>query len=126
MYGVILWSDPCVRKAVIWCEDQGSLAYYEAPDSVLRSDEMFFDTGDYVEFDVTMDKDLARAQNAHIVMPARTPSLPHTLTGNGFAQRNIGEWAHVDAMQDAEARVIQLADHRATPRPQPAEVNRRG
>ena len=27
MLGVVLWSDVSDRKAVIWCEDQGDLAY---------------------------------------------------------------------------------------------------
>ncbi len=27
MMGVVLWSDQQVGKAVIWCEDQGKLAY---------------------------------------------------------------------------------------------------
>ena len=27
MYGIVLWSDRSERQAVIWCEDQGDLAY---------------------------------------------------------------------------------------------------
>ena len=30
MYGVVLWADASDTKAVIWCEDQGNLAYYTA------------------------------------------------------------------------------------------------
>lgn len=27
MIGVIIWSDPIERKAIVWCEDQGDLAF---------------------------------------------------------------------------------------------------
>jgi hypothetical protein len=121
MYGVILWSDPYVRKAVIWCEEKGSLAYYEAPEHVERADDLFFDTGDYVEFDVTMDNDLARAQNAQVVMSAGGPSIPHTLSIGTYSDPVIRK-----PLSDGEARVIQLADHRATPQPRQLEFNRRG
>ena len=29
MFGVVLWADPVDRKAVIWCEDHGDLAYFK-------------------------------------------------------------------------------------------------
>ena len=48
MYGVILWSDPEGGQAVIWCEDRGDLAYYEAPERPDHGGYGFFDAGDYV------------------------------------------------------------------------------
>ena len=30
MIGVIIWSDPVERKAVVWCEDQGGFGFFEA------------------------------------------------------------------------------------------------
>ncbi len=79
MYGVILWSDPDVRKAVIWCEDHGELAYYEAPDQVVGGDTMFFDPGDYVQFDLSIDDNLRRASNATTIQAGSFPSVAHTL-----------------------------------------------
>ncbi|MDN3710916.1 hypothetical protein QWZ10_02135 [Paracoccus cavernae] len=39
MIGVIVWSSAVKRKAVIWCEDQGPLAYLHGLDNVLGGDE---------------------------------------------------------------------------------------
>lgn len=35
MLGVVLWADIDDRKAVIWCEDHGNLAYYTAAEQRL-------------------------------------------------------------------------------------------
>lgn len=63
MIGVILWSDPTDRKAVIWCEDQGDLAYYALAGQDPLPDP-FFDVGDVVEFDVTTERDTRIVKNA--------------------------------------------------------------
>lgn len=73
MYGVILWSDPDVGQAVIWCEEQGDLVYYEAPEHPGAVRQTFFDTGDYVEFEVTEENSQRRARNAQTVMSAQDP-----------------------------------------------------
>ena len=50
MIGVILWSDVQVRKAVVWCEDQGDLAFLceDTPFEHLKG----LSAGDSIEFDV--------------------------------------------------------------------------
>lgn len=62
MIGVILWSDTADQKAVIWCEDQGDLAFLSASDSVILPDP-FFEVGDVVEFDVRTQRNLRLASN---------------------------------------------------------------
>jgi len=69
MFGVILWADSASRKAVIWCEDQGDLAYLDAAPRIDDVCTLFFETGDYVEFDVTQDVFLRRASNAVQIVP---------------------------------------------------------
>lgn len=66
MYGVVLWSDPDARKAVIWCEDHGDLAFYSAG-SHLTLGEVSLDAGDLVEFDVTTERALRYAHNPQVV-----------------------------------------------------------
>ncbi len=63
MIGVILWSDAADQKAVIWCEDQGDLAFLSSPDAVHLPDT-FFDVGDVVEFDVQASRNMRLAHNA--------------------------------------------------------------
>ena len=62
MIGIILWSDATDRKAVIWCEDQGDLAYFSDPDLTLSRDT-FFDVGDVVEFEAKTVRNMRLALN---------------------------------------------------------------
>ncbi|MEM6303075.1 MAG: hypothetical protein AAF744_00030 [Pseudomonadota bacterium] len=78
MFGLVLWSDPGDRKAVFWCEDQGDLAYYEAP-MADAPDRAFFDAGDMVRFDVTAHEALRLAHNAHLVHGGACQALPDRL-----------------------------------------------
>jgi hypothetical protein len=111
MYGVILWSDPDVRKAVIWCEDQGYLAYYEAPEETRNLPQEFFDAGDYIEFEMTDDVAPRRACNAQMLRSARCPRVARTLhSSGGMPAKPVG----------TTGRVIDLTDRL------PTDINRRG
>lgn len=62
MIGVILWTDPTDKTAVIWCEDQGELAYLSREEALATPDP-FFDVGDLVEFDVRLHRRARHAVN---------------------------------------------------------------
>ncbi|HBS50292.1 MAG TPA: hypothetical protein DEA05_09535 [Rhodobacteraceae bacterium] len=64
MFGVVLWSDVEDRKAVIWCEDHGDLAFYRPGDN---GAEFSLDAGDLVQFDMTMDRHLRFVHNPRLV-----------------------------------------------------------
>jgi len=106
MYGVILWSDPDVRKAVIWCEDHGELAYYEAPAHYSARDGLFFDPGDYVQFELSIDNNLRRASNATTIQAASFPYVAHTLEASAGAENQNAFYA------DHHDNVIPLASRR--------------
>ncbi|MEM6887762.1 MAG: hypothetical protein AAF636_06435 [Pseudomonadota bacterium] len=78
MIGVVLWSDPKDRKAVIWCEDQGDLAFLNTPESEIES-QGFFDAGDVVQFDVELDCSIRRAHNPTLVLEKVGKSLSNAL-----------------------------------------------
>jgi len=78
MLGVVLWSDAADRKAVIWCEDQGDLAYVNGHVSVLNRDD-FFDAGDLVQFDMQMCKSMRLANNPRLVAEQAGSALPVAL-----------------------------------------------
>ncbi len=78
MLGVVLWSDASDRKAVIWCEDQGDLAYVTSSDGVLHSGD-FFDAGDLVQFDMEMCESTRLANNPRLVAEKAGPDLPKAL-----------------------------------------------
>lgn len=62
MIGVILWRDVVETKAVIWCEDQGDLAYFSGTEST-AGDLESLKVGDVVQFDVAITGQTRRAVN---------------------------------------------------------------
>jgi hypothetical protein len=80
MYGVVLWSDPDARKAVIWCEDHGDLAFYSGG-SDLPLGEVSLDAGDLVEFDVTTERALRYAHNPQVVSEGFDRDIAQRLDG---------------------------------------------
>ncbi|MWB77492.1 hypothetical protein GLS40_05595 [Pseudooceanicola sp. 216_PA32_1] len=78
MFGVVLWSDSADRKAVIWCEDHGDLAYFNAGDDTDLS-MVALDAGDLVQFDLTEEAEMRRATNPRLVAEEQFPTLAHRL-----------------------------------------------
>ena len=62
MIGVILWRDVDDGKAVIWCEDQGDLAYLDQLDDLLDP-VTTLDVGDVVRFDMLIERNMRLARN---------------------------------------------------------------
>lgn len=78
MYGVVLWADECDRKAVIWCEDHGNLAYYSAAEHSAHQG-VALDAGDLIQFELREEHDYRRARNLQHVDTGYAPSLPAKL-----------------------------------------------
>ena len=76
MFGVVLWSDEQEHKAVIWCEDHGDLAFYRKSDG---DDKVTLDAGDWVQFDMTMDRHLRFARNPKLVCDGVYPEIAEAL-----------------------------------------------
>jgi len=78
MYGVVLWSDQKDRKAVIWCEDHGDLAYYSA-----REESVFdgppLDTGDFVQFQLSEGSEMRMAMAPRLVAQSQYHGLAESL-----------------------------------------------
>jgi hypothetical protein len=83
MIGVVLWKNTDDGSAVIWCEDQGDLAFMNSKDDVLEP-PTFFDVGDVVEFDVLMHKNMRGVQNLSRLQDPSRPELPETLNLSGI------------------------------------------
>lgn len=66
MLGVILWSDAAAQKAVLWCEDQGDLAYLSGAHTG-DLPETFFQIGDLLEVDVRTHRNMRLASNPRCV-----------------------------------------------------------
>lgn len=78
MMGVVLWSDQQVGKAVIWCEDQGKLAYVTGDQAELNTD-LELQAGDLVSFSLRMQSRLRFAENLTVVEESGFQGLDETL-----------------------------------------------
>lgn len=106
MIGVVVWSNAAKEKAVVWCEDQASLAYLQG-----RTDFPHVLTwpqpGDLVELDCEVIGNLRHARRVSILSERSCPQLPELL-------RN----ASIDRKRDAHLRVVVSAD-----RPEPDDFH---
>lgn len=78
MYGVVLWADASDRKAVIWCEDHGNLAYYSAGEQSMHCG-VSLDAGDLIQFDLREERDFRQASNLERVGSGYAPGLVASL-----------------------------------------------
>lgn len=76
MYGVVIWSDENDRKAVIWCEDHGDLAFCS---DTMDAAGCILDTGDLIQFDVSVDRHMRLAVNPRRVRERAYEGLAESL-----------------------------------------------
>ncbi|MCL3883602.1 hypothetical protein [Marivita sp. GX14005] len=105
MFGVVLWSDTDAQKAVIWCEDQGELAFYTPGDTSIH-DAPALDAGDLIRFDLSVQENMRKASNPQLLMQSHSPNLPETLRNPPKPQR-----ATNPAREAISRKVIELAHY---------------
>ena len=74
MFGVVLWSDNTDRKAVIWCEDHGNLAFYSGQNES-AFEGVALDAGDLVHFTLVERRDIRVATEPRLVAEQQYPGL---------------------------------------------------
>lgn len=105
MYGVVLWSDTAEKKAVIWCEDQGDLAFYRHSEV---EGNLLLDAGDYVQFELSMDRHFRYAHNPRVVGEGAYVGLAESLrTTPEPAPRSAAESAEIIPLDVLRARAKQ-------------------
>lgn len=103
MFGVVLWADENDSKAVIWCEDQGDLAYYSQHDGD-HHDHVALDAGDLIQFDLCEERNCRMARHLCRVETCHAPSLP----GDLRRQRQC----NTVARRCRAAKVVSLQEYR--------------
>lgn len=78
MIGVVVWSNKKSKKAVIWCEDQASLAYLGGTES-LANPEIWPEPGDLLELESEMVGDLRYARKVSMLSEQGCVHLPKML-----------------------------------------------
>lgn len=89
MYGVVLWADNAVNKAVIWCEDHGNLAFYNAHETSVH-DDFVLDAGDLIQFDLREERECRQARNLRRVDVGYAPDIAGRLKGAGCGRTRTG------------------------------------
>ena len=84
MNGVIIWSEQASKRAIIWCEDHGRLAFFKAEDTLQgelsRKNEVFaYENDDMVSFTVDEQADLRLARDLKWVSCQKYPHLAEQL-----------------------------------------------
>lgn len=80
MIGVVIWSSESTGKAVIWCEDQGPLAYLRGRDSLLGEADWPV-PGDLLRLECETIGNLRHAHSVSVIAPKVCPQLPDALLG---------------------------------------------
>ncbi len=92
MFGIVLWSAAEEGSAVVWCEDQGDLAYLPAGGawSHVTGQREQLSSGDLVQFDLTLDGNMRVASNPRLMAQRHSPCLAERLheAGQGVRARN--------------------------------------
>ncbi len=83
MYGVVVWSDRKDRKAVIWCEDHGDLAYYRGPGDDQLRPEPDLNVGDFVQFRVKDAGNIRLADAPRLIAEQQFSGLAESLCRAG-------------------------------------------
>ncbi|MDO5604573.1 MAG: hypothetical protein Q4G25_05355 [Paracoccus sp. (in: a-proteobacteria)] len=83
MIGVVIWSSEETRNAVIWCEDQGPLAYLRDCDGLLEMpDQQEWPVpGDLLRLQCETVGNLRLARSVSLIAPKVCPQLPDALLG---------------------------------------------
>lgn len=79
MSGVVLWADKCDGKAVIWCEDQGDLAYFTSGTLSDVHSGAALDAGDLISFDFEQKSNIRLAYRPELLNAAHAPGLADSL-----------------------------------------------
>lgn len=128
MLGVVVWSNETRNKAVIWCEDQGALAYLEGLWNLALS-AAWPNAGDLVELDCAPEGGLRLARNVRVLSQGVGEALPRALRARAVrgdvvatdAGIPAGDLSHLRLVSD---RAAPAGDMLATDRAVPAAVAR--
>lgn len=125
MLGVVVWSNETKSKAVIWCEDQGALAYLEGVENLSAGGNWPI-AGDLIELESVLDGGLRLARNVRLLSQGAGVALPQVLreqvTGN---QTDTGDDAGNDQASRSGKPHLRLVSACDSPQSLSDELRRR-
>jgi len=79
MIGVVVWSNLSREKAIIWCEDQATLAYLQGYENLVDTGK-WPEPGDLVELETKTVGNLRHALQVSMLSEQACPDLPKALS----------------------------------------------
>lgn len=110
MIGVVVWSSADREKAVIWCDDQGALAYLQGRENLARRDMSWPEAGDLMELETEFHAALRHARQVALLSDGACHSLPDMLRRAQPAEGTVCQFP------------VQPAAPTARPERRPAEI----
>jgi hypothetical protein len=86
MIGVVVWSSISREKAIIWCEDQATLAYLQGFENLIDSGK-WPEPGDLVELETKTVGNLRHALKVSMLSELACPELPKILSETATPSR---------------------------------------
>ena len=86
MIGVVVWSNESREKAIIWCEDQATLAYLQGPDNLVDTPQ-WPQPGDLVELETQTIGNLRHALQVSLISERCCPQIPQALAQSDVTSR---------------------------------------
>lgn len=109
MIGVVVWSSAERQKAVIWCEDQGALAYLQGAENLAPSQSIWPDAGDLLELETEVVGPLRHARRVSLIGEGVCPQIPAILRGETPAQAKPKQTVHLRLVANTERSVAAVA-----------------
>lgn len=86
MHGVVLWFNPVARVGMIWCEDQGPLAFL-APDIALPAADDALACGDQILFTLDVRDGVRYVRDVFEVLPGAEGADPAQILSDAYRAR---------------------------------------
>jgi len=88
MMGLVLWFNPKARVGMIWCEDQGPLAFL-GPEVELPGGGEALDSGDQLTFSIELRDDVRFVRDVLSVTPSRGVIDPREILSGYHSTREV-------------------------------------
>lgn len=88
MMGIVLWFNPAARVGMIWCEDQGPLAFF-GPEVELPGERTALDCGDQLTFSIELRDDVRFVRDVLSVASGIGTSDPRDILAGFHSTREV-------------------------------------
>jgi hypothetical protein len=109
MIGVVVWASEFREKAIVWCEDQATLAYLQGRENLSDAEASWPRPGDLVELETETIGSLRHARAVTLISEQCCPDLPRLLAEAKPAP------APAPASEPTHLRVVSSTDIRPAP-----------